>query len=259
MKIFRLTLVLMIALTFAFIWLRPDDRLHLVFCDVGQGDATIVIYGSFQALIDTGGNEEKILACLAEHLPFWDRKIELVIVSHDQKDHDGTLGVITRRYAVIRVIGSKSVAGDEVSYKELYFDMLWPEKNTAGRGDQSENDANGESVVTQLSFKKFSGLFTGDISEKEESALILRGVLSKISVLKVPHHGSKYSSSLPFLSMIDPIIAVVSVGAKNTYGHPAAEALSRIDAVGAKILRTDQRGTIEIISDGENFSVKSER
>lgn len=258
-KTVRTILILIIAVSIA-VWVtRPDDELHIVFCDVGQGDATLISYENFQALIDTGGSEEKILACLAKHMAFWDRKIELVIVSHDQKDHGGALDVITRRYAVIHLIGNKTRAGDEFSYKELHIDTLWPQKITAVSGDQSQNDINSQSVVTKLSFKTFNGLFTGDISEDEESALIQSGVLSKIAVLKVPHHGSKYGSSLPFLEKLRPKDAIVSVGAKNTYGHPSPEAMSRLDTVGTKIWRTDQQGTIEIISDGENFSVKSEK
>ena len=100
-------------------------------------------------------------------------------------------------------------------------------------------------------------LLTGDISTREEQALIDRGVINPVDVLKVAHHGSKYSSSDDFLKLLTPKWALVSVGKANRYGHPSSDVLMRLDAVGAKILRTDESGEIELVSDGKTLQLNN--
>ena len=110
---------------------------------------------------------------------------------------------------------------------------------------------NETAIVGQLSFGNFDALLTGDIGFDTEEKL----VLTPIEVLKIAHHGSKYSSGEDFLAKLKPALAVISVG-KNSYGHPTAEVLGRLRDLGIKILRTDEAGDIEIISDGQNWQVR---
>lgn len=251
--------VIVIILSFYWIWQQwPDDKLRVVFCDVGQGDASVVILGSFQALIDTGPSETKLLTCLGNELPFWDREIELVFISHPQKDHNGALNGLTARYKIGKLI-EKASNNDIYRYKDLYFDILLgggEGEKVAGKSTDSENE---DSMVIFLSYEKFSALFTADIGEKTELALLDAGVLKNIDLLKVPHHGSKFSSSISFLEELSPELAVVSVGAKNSYGHPNGDTLMRLEGVGAEIIRTDQHGDIEVLYDNGDLNVFTEK
>lgn len=222
----------------------PDGKLHLIFCDVGQGDASLIIKGDFQMLIDTGPRGGgAITTCLGKHLPFWDKRIEVFVNSHPQADHIGALGEVEKRYQIDKKWLS-GVAGDRIRYGDLSFDILWPTKD--GRVLGASTDLNQLSVVVEMNYGKFRALFTGDIGEREELALKETGVLKKLDVLKVAHHGSKYSSTAEFLSAVSPQLAVISVG-KNGYGHPTSEALERLRAIEAKVWRTDKQGELEII------------
>jgi len=240
-------IVLFLSIWIYFEW--PDEKLHLVFCDVGQGDSAIVLKKNFQALIDTGPSWDRLDKCLSDHLPFWDRKIELVFISHPQKDHNGALKDLKNAYRVSSVVESVWI-GDTYRFGNIYFDILSGaeyDNNSKVLGASDENEV---SQVIKLRYGDFSALFTGDIGEKTELALDGEGVLEEVDVLKVPHHGSKYSSSKSFLESLRPDVAVVSVGEKNSYGHPSGDSLIRLDMVGAKVLRTDKLGTIEVVSDG---------
>lgn len=227
----------------------PDGKLHVIFCDVGQGDASLIVKGDFQMLIDTGPKNGGVVACLGRQIPFWDRQIEIFVNSHPQADHIGALAEVEGRYR----IGKKwlaGVAGDRIRYGNLSFDVLWPSdslRSQAGR----PSDLNQLSVVVNLVYGEFSALFTGDLGEAGERALARDGLLRQIDVLKVAHHGSKYSSSAEFLSAVRPKLAVISVG-RNNYGHPTSEALERLKAVGARIWRTDKQGELEMVTDGRN-------
>ena len=250
---------IIVILSVFWVWEQwPDGKLKLVFCDVGQGDATLVVWGSFQALIDTGPSEQKLFTCLGREMPFWDRQIDLVFVSHPQADHNGALKGLTGRYKIGKVI-EKAGDKDVYRYKELYFDILMGgslESQVAGSSAGSENE---DSMVVNLRYQDFSALFTADIGEKTELALLESGVLKKTTVLKVPHHGSKYSSSISFLEKLSPAVAVISVGAKNTYGHPNGDTLMRLDQVKAKVLRTDVQGSTEVVFESGRFKVFTEK
>lgn len=260
----------------------PDEKLRLVFCDVGQGDASLIIKGSFQMLVDTGPKNGGVVNCLGKHLPFWDREIEVFVNSHPETDHLGDLKAVSDHYRIERLVVNGKLPGEKMSglietvsrkdaklmivglgdrlrYGDLYFDILWPEQKTddlvAWLDDKqsrvlgSESSLNQYSVVLKLSYGSFGALFTGDIGEKEEA---LVGINELVDVLKVAHHGSKYSSSAEFLAVVRPKLAVISVG-RNNYGHPTNEALARLTEAGAKIWRTDNQGELEIVSDGKRY------
>jgi competence protein ComEC len=258
---------------------RPEPDLKLVFCDVGQGDATLIIWKDRQILVD-GGPNNRVLDCLGRHLPFWDRKIELVIASHAEADHiTGLIGVAERydigeflainevndtaEYRALlaalnrRNIKSKElVRGALVAVGPITMRWLWPEESGSeplawvGSGQVlgARTSLNEESQVILMIFGNFDWLMTGDIDVKVENALVADG-LPEVELLKIAHHGSKYSSGEAFLKAISPELAVIEVG-KNSYGHPTQETLDRLRVIGAKIERTDQGGDLVVVSDG---------
>jgi len=281
------------------VWLEwPDSNVHIVMCDVGQGDATVVIHRFTQVVIDGGPSSEKMMACLSERMPFWDRQIEMVVVSNNDEDHYLGLIEVLERYEVGMFVASSIVkkaksfeklrevvvseealvhvpqVGEELKAGELAFKVLWPQEKMGDErlwhaqpvvdaslseilGAMSVKEPNSYSVVLELDFGEFEALFTGDIGEDEEKILLERG-LRDIEYLKVGHHGSKYSSSLKFLEKIMPEVAVIGVGAKNSYGHPTKEVLGNLEQVGAKVLRTDKDGIIEVVSDGERMWINTD-
>ena len=282
---------------FGLVWVGvqvPDKNLHVVFCDVGQGDASLIIKGSFQMVIDGGPSGEGLLSCLGKHVPFWDRQIEVVVNTHPQKDHLGGLDDLVERYRVEKLVingvfgggkdgerlqnyvNDRSInlviprEGDVLRVGSLQFDILWPAERVGSElAWNSESrvqpvvrvepvmavlgrntDVNVVSVVGVLRYGKFKVMFTGDIGFDEEKKIKLEDV----DVLKVAHHGSKYSSGDEFIKKTDPEVAVIQVG-KNTFGHPTKETLGKLEKVGAKIFRTDLDGEVEIISDGGKYWV----
>jgi beta-lactamase superfamily II metal-dependent hydrolase len=116
-----------------------------------------------------------------------------------------------------------------------------------------KGDLNELSVVLLLRYKSISLLLPGDITQKEELAMLNNHLLTETEVLKVAHHGSKYSTTSEFLTAIKPKLAVIEVGKNNRFGHPTAETLMRLEAVGASIKRTDNDGEVRVKSDGDQF------
>lgn len=260
-----LTLVLIIGVIFSL----PDKQLHLIFCDVGQGDAILISYSQTQILID-GGPNNQVSNCLSKYMPFWDRQIEMIILTHQDGDHLNGLIDVLERYSVNYFVSNGLSPSDSIAFNELetirkkkkvqlvsvktrdrmkigplYFLFLWPEKNYLNPDNLNES-----SVVFRLSYGNFTALLTGDISERIENLLDLPA--GRTEVLKVAHHGSRFSTSEGFLSKIKPKLAIISVG-KNNFGHPAQSVLERLKKIGTKVLRTDQQGDIEIVSNGQGW------
>jgi len=271
-KFVLIGLVLIIGLIWAAIFSLPDNQLHLVFCDVGQGDAILIYKGTTQILVD-GGPNQQVLNCLSHHLPFWDRKIEIVVATHPDADHiTGLIDVIERydvRQFVLNSTGKDTAVyeefkdvvlnekssiyfphkGDEINLESVKFSVLWPlEQEKVLGATTMEGEVNETSIVFHLSFGDFDVLLPGDISSKVENKLELEDV----EVLKVPHHGSKYSTSEEFLQQSQPELAVISVG-KNRFGHPTNEVIERLNHQAIRLLRTDELGEIEVVSDGESW------
>lgn len=235
----------------------PDGKLRLIFCDVGQGDASLVVKGSFQMLIDTGPKNGGVMECLSKRIPFWDRTIEVVINTHSQSDHNGAMGEVTAHYRIGKLVTAKEMKkGDRIRYGELVFDILWPSQKQVEQVLGANTDPNETALVMELTTPSISVLYTSDIGTNQELALMEEGVLGAIDILKVAHHGSKYSSSSTFIDRIRPKWAVVSVGAKNGYGHPASEILKRFDTLGSRLLRTDKDGEVVFVVDEKRYWMK---
>lgn len=247
-----------------------DNRLHVVFCDVGQGDAILTTKNGVQFLID-GGLDSSVLSCLSSHMPFWDRKIEIVLVTHPDADHYGGIVDVVRRYNVdvfvssgldgesqgwetlVRQVKNKGIKekivakNDRIRYGNIFFDVIHPAKNFVG------TQRNEYSIVGVLSYGVFDMLLTGDITPPAIDTAV--DDILDVEVLKVPHHGSKNGLVDAFLEKASPEIAVISVGKNNSYGHPHKEILTLLQRYNIRILRTDEQGAIEVVSDGKTFSV----
>ena len=261
----------------------PDDKLHVSFLDVGQGDAILIQTPNGQdILIDGGPDPQKINLELSRKLPFWDRTIDLVVCTQPQADHLIGLVDVLQRYKVKQVLEpgvsyntsiyqvwcnlveekqikwDKARAGQEIDLGNgIKLEVLNPPA-TLFEGTSDDVDNNG--VVLRLSCGQVSFLCTADIGEEVEFELIGQRANLKSTVLKVSHHGSKTSTTLQFLAAVDPEVAVISVGKDNPFGHPSPEVVERlIDRLGENnFYRTDRHGTIEFITDGERLWLRVE-
>ena len=286
---------LVAALIWLFVFAWPDDRLHLVFCDVGQGDAILISRRFNQVLID-GGPDESVLACLSENMPFWDKTIEIVALTHPQADHLTGLISVLERYQVeyfitgpegnesagysklVQLIQSNQALrarnvyqGDEIKLGGVALEALWPEKDWALAqlttdyqslatnhqfvlGASTTRNLNDFSLIFHLKFGDFDALLSGDADSKIQDEIIREASIPQVEVLKIPHHGSKYSMTDEFLKAVKPDLAIMSVG-KNRFGHPAQELLDQLKTSGIKFLRTDQKGSIKIVSDSQKWGI----
>lgn len=263
-----------LALVFGFASTSAQSQeLKVIFLNVGQGDAALIMQGDKQVLIDGGPDGQILLEKLGKYVPFWDRKIELVIATHPDQDHIQGLTDVLEKYQVGSVMQT-SAESDSQIYKK-YEDIL-EQKNISiinaqpgakaeiGNGagieimgpleeKNDKKDTNADSVVAKLTFGKNNFLFTGDAPFEEENDLLKTTEDISANVLKVSHHGSKYSTSQEFLEKVKPKEAIISVG-KNNYGHPAPEVLDRLEKYKIKILRTDESGDIEYDCESESMS-----
>ena len=257
----------------------PDDELSISFLDVGQGDAILIQQGSQQVLIDGGPSPQAISLELGRQMPFWDRTIELVILTHPDQDHLAGLIEVLKRYRVEKVLDPNLDSGTPL-YEEWHRLVAEkkPEKITARAGQQialagatltvlhppeallkdTNEDIDNNGAVLRLKAGNVSFLLAADIRREAELHLITRRAALKSTVLKVAHHGSDTSTSQEFLSAVDPQIAVISVGADNKFGHPSEEIMNRLDnKLGqTNVYRTDHHGTIQFTTDGEKLWVK---
>jgi len=197
---------------------------RVVFCDVGQGDGSLIIDGSFQMMLDTGPKNLKMVNCLNKQLPFWDRKIEVVIISHDDVDHLGGLELVSRYYNVQKNYSEKINKNDIFRYGKIEYEILSAEKN--------------KEIVGVLRYDSKRILFLSDNGMETEEKLSLE----KMTGVRLGHHGSKNATSEKMLEITKPDWVVISVGKNNRYGHPHQETLEKLKDI--KMLRTDLEGTV---------------
>lgn len=230
----------------------PKEKVEVIFCDVGQGDATLITSKNWQMLIDTGPKNKKVLTCLENNLPFWDKKIEVVMITHGDSDHSGGLEDIKKYYKIEQEIYSKNVKQYDVIKNNLItFEVLNPVLQSRIDNDNNQNSIAGILKYWNSDLKREVKIFmAADIDVETEQRLIwkkiLRPVEDQVDILKVSHHGSKNGTSEEILNILKPKIAIISVGAKNNFGHPTKEILDRLKSKNIEIKRTDQMGEIKI-------------
>lgn len=274
-------------------WIIVDFRMEketVAFLNVGQGDAELIRNAAGNILIDAGPNN-KILFELGKILPFYDRTIDLFILSHPNKDHFNGFFEILDKYK-IRAVLLNNFTYPSSSFQKLLEELKkrhiliikgfegvrinWPAcaggSVCAGRQAEKKllvvyppenlifsNNLNDSCLVLDLALKTNHFLFTGDISSTQEKKLssFLTSLKDQIKVLKVAHHGSNYSSSDLFLKTFKPKVAVIEVG-ENTYNQPHPDVLKRLNDIGAQIFRTDINNTIQFILENNSLNIEIE-
>lgn len=279
-----------------------DQNLHLVFCDVGQGDAILLQIKNWQMLVDGGPPGRAALDCLHQHLPWWDKTLEYLVATHPDADHVGGLEEVLRSYRVQTTLingENKQTAVFEGFYSmlqaeqkqgmrlisvatgdrlqpidKLNFNVLTPQerlrviyplnqalsetmlqdKNQSQTSQ--EVDANARSIALKVDYMKVGVLLMGDLPKEGEQALCESGLLEVVDILKVGHHGSKTSTDPCFVMWTLPEISIISVGKNNRFGHPSPEVETRLLSYGSQIMRTDELGTIELVTNGQQVWVK---
>jgi competence protein ComEC len=262
----------------------PDGRLHLWVFDVGQGDAIMLrTPRGHTALIDGGPGATPLLNGVGNNLPFWQHDLNLLVLTHPHQDHMMGLAELAERYHVDQVVQTLFTAtvgvqaewlhelkslgipvshpkrGERITFEgepEIYLKVLSPTTMDAHR-EGGNGDVNNTSIVLKLVYAKHSILLEGDAQVEAERDMSRRIPADlKSDVLKVAHHGSDTSSSPQFLALVRPKVAIISVGPANKYGHPSPQTLDNLQEAGARIYRTDQHGTVEIIADEEHLWVR---
>lgn len=277
MKFVRWTVVILMltagALFYHIFSYRAASDPEVLFLPVGQGDGELIRIGKINILID-GGSGRTVLSVL-DGILGTGKRIDVIVVSHGDSDHIGSLaGVLASREVgvivysgmatpllneVFSLANEKNVpiltlrSGDRLVYASSSIDVLWPIRNTEVF---SRNDM---SLVLAWRTRNACALFTGDISSQTEADLVkLYRDAIDCDVLKVAHHGSKYSSSINFLNTVSPVVSVIEVG-KNSYGHPTPETLARLAQAGSGIWRTDQDGLVRIIFKPQSLLISPQK
>lgn len=253
-----------------------NGKLRVAFLDVGQGDSILVTSPSGNIMLIDGGPDRSVLEGLGREMGFLNKKIDFLMVSNPDKDHIAGFIPVLEKYKVLNVIIPGTVSstetyqtfldvvsnegsnvfiarrGERIDFGDgVFMDILFPDR------DVSSLDTNTGSIVGKLVYGETDILFTGDVTgEVEEYLSIFDKDVLESEVLKVAHHGSKTSSNESFLEVVAPQYAVISLGKSNKYGHPHQEVLNNLSLVGAKILRTDEIGTVRLVSDGKALFVK---
>jgi len=255
---------------------RSSGVLTFAVLDVGQGDALYIESPTGVQVVIDGGPDDTLLAALPQVMPALDRTLDAVIATHPDADHIGGFTELLERYNVGLFI-SPGIPKDTATARRLEaqvgdmriprllarrgmsldlgggarLDILYPDRDVSAL---HEDEVNEGGIVARLVYGETEVLLMADVGKVVESRLLaLDGAALMSDVLKVGHHGSRFSTGRDFVSVVSPGTAVISVGAKNTYGHPTTEVLGVLEDAGVKVLRTDKNGTVRCVSDRAVF------
>jgi competence protein ComEC len=261
---------------------RADGRLHLTVLDIGQGDSILLEGPSGgRALIDGGPDPDLLIALLDSRIPLWDRRIDLVVLTHPHEDHVAGLAAVLARYRVGEVVEPGMVgpgpgdaayrrelaelnrqsrvvaAGDVLWLDGIRMDVRWPIRGTVPlRPPDTGTAINNVSIVLDVHYGTRRLVLAGDVEQQVDPQLLARGLAADpqpIDVLKVAHHGSGTATTDAFLEQAAPSVAVISAGWGNPYGHPSPKTVARLRDAGAKVFRTDTDGSVDISTDGRDL------
>lgn len=260
-----------------------DQKLHVTVCDVGQGDAIFIRTPTGKNILYDGGPDSRVLECLFWNMPVWDRRIDVVILSHPHADHLNGLIDVLATYRVKKFV-TEELANTTEGYKELEraveAEGLKPEyllkgdriqtldgviltvlaptaeylELSSGTGGVISQGGEFANLILHLQYKEFDMLLTGDSQVEQVSAAVV-DILPQFEALQVPHHGSRTGLSEILINKLHVNEAVISVG-ENSYGHPHPRTLQILSKAQVDILRTDKQGQINIVSDGNTYSLK---
>jgi len=259
---------------------RADGQLRVDFLDVGQGDSALVTMpDGTTMLVDGGGNTTDAARRIGETVVseyLWWRglsEVDYVLATHADADHIDGLNDVLKNFTVRNALIARKPtndpefskfsqtltttnthseliqAGDVIHFGAVEVSVLWPP-------DAGEQSTNNDSITLRVKFGEHSILLTGDIEKPAERALLESHQDLTANVVKVPHHGSKTSSTDDFVRATNPDLAIISVGRNSMFGHPHPEVVQRWQANGATVLTTGECGTISITTDGHDLSLK---
>lgn len=243
-----------------------DNNLHFYMLDIGQGDSILIKTPSHEYILIDGGPDNSVIYKLGNFLPFYQRQIDFVILTHADKDHIAGLVEVLSRYQVKNVItttfvhrssyfkqwqdklsGTNVLIVDQpklLSFGEVKLYFIHPSTS------KIEEDPNNASIVFKLEYRGSSAFFVGDY-ENEES--LINKFYLKADFLKVGHHGATNANDYKFLEKVSPTIAAISAGQDNKFGHPRPETLSALEKLGTTIYRTDILGDLHFMFNGQGF------
>ncbi|MEO6050819.1 MAG: ComEC/Rec2 family competence protein [Pyrinomonadaceae bacterium] len=275
---------------------RPDGRLHIDFLDVGQGDSALVTFPDGKTLLVDGGGKIKYATGDEDAEPFapdvrgigeavvseflWDRgysRIDHILATHADADHMQGLTDVAKNFSIgsaifgrmpmkdadfvglEQVLQRRGIAtetigrGDRLKFGEVTVEVLYP-MTSDDPNSVSDND---NSVVLRFVYGNRAFLLTGDIERNAETALVNGGGKLDADLIKVPHHGSRTSSTQGFIDAVNPKYAIISVGRSSPFGHPHPEVVERWKAAGADVITTGDRGTISVSTDGKDLQIQT--
>jgi beta-lactamase superfamily II metal-dependent hydrolase len=279
-----IVLIIIVVLTDVLLWQRvlsPAHEQSLIALNIGQGDGTLAIFPNGMTVLTDAGPDGTVVRELERALGPRERTIDIAIITHPQLDHFGGLADILRRFSVRAVLVNGRTADDAATggaWNEL-LDVLREQDisilrveagssitqngfgldvlNPDGAWLQS-GELNDTGLVALAQFRGWRALMTADIGGSVEEDIARRADI-RADVLKVGHHGSRYSTSEKFLRSVAPRVALISAGARNRYGHPAPETLERLAAAGATVFRTDRNGAIRVTERDGQLLITTER
>jgi len=277
-KNLRMYFLVVLALLTLFIWYAVarepiNGQLTVSFLNIGQGDAIFIEAPNGNQMMIDGGPGKAVVRELGRAMPFYDRTIDVLLVTNPDKDHLAGFIDVLDAFKVETVIEPGTVP-DTAVYREFkrlveneksqtitarkgerivldaetFFEIYFPDRDASGL------DTNTGSIVGKLVHKNSCILFPGDAPDEIEKFLVERGDDLSCEVLKVGHHGSRTSTSELFLEAVAPRLAIISAGANNSYGHPHAEVTLRLEKHQVEILGTYELGRITLVSNGTHFT-----
>ncbi|MEI7620561.1 MAG: ComEC/Rec2 family competence protein [Candidatus Falkowbacteria bacterium] len=272
MKIKKISLIILLliipAIVLKYTTKPPISGLEVYFLDVGQGDAILIRNSQGKNILIDGGPDESVLEKIGRILPYDNRKIDVMILTHPHADHLIGLIAILKRYQVDTVIytganysdssyryfqelASQKAKNITIAQSNISLDLkdncrlniLFPFSNVSG---QDFKNINNSSIVSELSCDRNKILLMGDAEKEVEQKLIKNHSDLSAEILKLGHHGSKTASSLEFLKEVNPKLAIILVGKDNKYNLPSPEIIERLQETGPKVIRSDQDGELKI-------------
>lgn len=250
--------------------------LKIFFLNIGQGDAVLILMPTGERVLIDGGPDDSLISELGDVMPFYDRKIEALVLTHPHADHVNGLVEVLRKFEVKQIILTGVSYGDpaygtflEVSNSQnvemifvgddfdlqiggVVFDLLYPFKSIEGKKFENVNNS---SIAMRVLYGDFGIYLAGDLEVEWEEKLANSGLDLDVDVMKSSHHGSKTANSLELLSLMDADTVVISCGEGNSFKHPHIEAMRNFRSMDMEIFRTDIDGRVEIVTNGFDYSV----
>jgi len=258
-----------------------ENRLEIHYLNVGQGDSIMIKTPQNQKILIDGGPDMIILDQIGKNMPFFDRTINVMILTHPHSDHINGLIEVLRRYKVeqiyytgalhtspaylewLEVVKQSNVPLEIIKAQktlelgpELGIEFIYPVEDIS---NQKVEELNNTSIINKLIYKDKKFLFMGDAEKEVEEELMELDLDLSADVIKIGHHGSSSSSTEEFLKAVDPQYAIIQVGKDNSFGHPHLSVIRRLERLGINIFRNDLNGQVSIFSDGHTIEVVTEK